>query len=96
MPVYSMTGYASAQSAAPAAAEGKPANARLGLEIRSVNSRFLDLTFKLADDLRAYEPQLRELLAQNGGARVHATLGAFADFLLQRDEAADSAAGGLN
>jgi uncharacterized protein YicC (UPF0701 family) len=44
MPVYSMTGYASAQrSAAPAGtgAEAKaPAANRLGLEIRSVNSRF--------------------------------------------------------
>ena len=52
MPVYSMTGYASAQqSAAPGAArpEAKAAGAgRLGLEIRSVNSRFLDLTFRLS------------------------------------------------
>jgi uncharacterized protein (TIGR00255 family) len=67
MAVYSMTGYASAQqSPAPAAAgtEGKgPGAARLGLEIRSVNSRFLDLSFRLADDLRASEPQLRELLS---------------------------------
>lgn len=67
MPVYSMTGYASAQhSNAPAAAgpEGKPAGAtRLGLEMRSVNSRFLDLSFRLADDLRAHEPALRELLS---------------------------------
>lgn len=68
MPVYSMTGYASAQqSPAPGAAghEGRPpgANSRLGLEIRSVNSRFLDLSFRLADELRAHEPALRELLA---------------------------------
>ncbi|MBI5278600.1 MAG: YicC family protein [Burkholderiales bacterium] len=66
MPVYSMTGYASAQQTpAPAPGhEGKPAPAsRIGLEIRSVNSRFLDLSFRLADDLRAYEPQLRELLS---------------------------------
>ena len=63
MAVYSMTGYASAQhSPAPATGrEGPPA--RLGLEIRSVNSRFLDLSFRLADDLRACEPQLRELIA---------------------------------
>jgi uncharacterized protein (TIGR00255 family) len=68
MPVYSMTGYASAQqSPAPGAAgyEGKPpgAHSRVGLEIRSVNSRFLDLSFRLADELRAHEPALRELLA---------------------------------
>src|SRR5215208_6161120 len=66
MPVYSMTGYASAQkSAAQAAAsqEGKAAAAsRLGLEIRSVNSRFLDLTFRLPVELRQHEPVLREML----------------------------------
>jgi uncharacterized protein (TIGR00255 family) len=66
MPVYSMTGYASAQhSAAPAAAtaDAKAAGAaRLGLEIRSVNSRFLDLAFRLSDELRPHEPALRELL----------------------------------
>jgi len=64
MPVYSMTGYASAQhSTAPTSAdsENKAAPAsRLGLEIRSVNSRFLDLTLKLPDDLRQFEPVLRE------------------------------------
>ncbi len=65
MPVYSMTGYASAQQGTQAAknAEGVSANpAQLGLEIRSVNSRFLDLTFRLPEELRAFEPALRELL----------------------------------
>jgi uncharacterized protein (TIGR00255 family) len=37
---------------------------RLGIEIRSVNSRFLDLSFRLADELRACEPALRELLTR--------------------------------
>ena len=37
-------------------------NARLGLEIRSVNSRFLDLAFRLPDEMRQAEPALRELL----------------------------------
>ena len=66
MAVYSMTGYASAQRSAAPAGSGadarSPAAQRLGLEIRSVNSRFLDLTFKLPDDLRPHEPALRELL----------------------------------
>ena len=66
MSVYSMTGYASAQSTAPRAAEGSDleasASARLGVEIRSVNSRFLDLAFRLPDELRQSEPALRELL----------------------------------
>ncbi len=63
MPVYSMTGYASAQSTGTegAAGEDRPA-ARLGVEIRSVNSRFLDLSFRLAEELRQHEPALRELL----------------------------------
>jgi len=61
-----MTGYASAQhsSARPSSeAESKSAPpSHLGLEIRSVNSRFLDLSFKLPEELRQYEPVLRELL----------------------------------
>ncbi len=62
MAVYSMTGYATAQSEGPAGADGGDAKTGLGLEIRSVNSRFLDLTFKLPDDLRGTEPALRDLL----------------------------------
>jgi len=66
MAVYSMTGYATAQTGGAAAthASESPRDAKpgLGIEIRSVNSRFLDLTFKLADDLRGTEPALRELL----------------------------------
>jgi uncharacterized protein (TIGR00255 family) len=66
MPVYSMTGYASAQQNAAqtssnADARGAPAS-RLGLEIRSVNSRFLDLTFRLSEELRQHEPVLREMI----------------------------------
>ncbi len=61
-----MTGYASAQESAATAGtspEGKGvAVGRLGLEIRSVNSRFLDLSFRLSEELRQYEPALRELL----------------------------------
>ena len=66
MSVYSMTGYASVQhsSARPSSeTESKSAPpSHLGLEIRSVNSRFLDLSFKLPEELRQYEPMLRELL----------------------------------
>lgn len=66
MAVYSMTGYATAHLGGPATAtNAEPARdpkPGLGLEIRSVNSRFLDLTFKLPDDLRGSEPALRELL----------------------------------
>jgi len=66
MPVYSMTGYASGQNG-PAGnhtdADARPGSTvRLGVEIRSVNSRFLDLSFKLPEELRQHEPALRELL----------------------------------
>jgi len=81
MPVYSMTGYASAQQTAgqgvPAAdAKAAPAS-RLGLEIRSVNSRFLDLSFRLSDEFRQHEPALRELIAgklKRGKVEVRAAL----------------------
>lgn len=70
MAVYSMTGYATAQQGGPAASPGsestRDVQPSLGVEIRSVNSRFLDLAFKLPDELRGAEPALRELL----GARL--------------------------
>ncbi len=52
MPVYSMTGYATVQSTSLASssvdapADTAPSGS-MGLEVRAVNSRFLDLTFKL-------------------------------------------------
>ena len=69
MPVYSMTGYASVQSSAPATESSTDTAAspavRFGLEIRSVNSRFLDLRFRLPDELRHTEPALREHITQH-------------------------------
>ena len=63
MPVYSMTGYASTLARTPAQAPDKPEDeAALSVEIRSVNGRFLDLGFKLPEELRGTEPALRELL----------------------------------
>ncbi len=64
MPVYSMTGYATATSQPPGAdASATSASPGLGMEIRSVNSRFLDLGFRLSDELRPNEPGLREAIA---------------------------------
>ena len=63
MPIHSMTGYASAQAQlAPEANAAAQTAWRLGLEIRSVNSRFLDLSFKMPDELRAHETQMREIV----------------------------------
>ncbi len=74
MPVYSMTGYASATAGAAETAISTPAaepslarstapsHASVSVELRSVNGRFLDLNLRLPDDLRSLEPALRELL----------------------------------
>lgn len=58
-----MTGYASAQTTLELGSDSQ--GARLGLEIRSVNSRFLDVSFRLPDELRQHEPALRELIGQH-------------------------------
>ena len=68
MSVYSMTGYAAVQSTTHVAVQSQVSttsrsDVRLGLEIRSVNSRFLDLAFRLPDELRQLEPALREVLS---------------------------------
>jgi len=75
-----MTGYASAQhstgTATPESDVKVPAG-QLGLEIRSVNSRFLDLSFRLPEDLRQFEPALRDLLVgslKRGKVEVRASI----------------------
>jgi len=69
-----MTGYANASASpvAPAAAalherrgdarSAPPAAPRIGVELRSVNGRFLDIALRLPDEYRSLEPALRELL----------------------------------
>lgn len=52
---YSMTGFA--------ALEKSIQNATLLLELRAVNSRYLDLHFKLDENLRGFEPAIRELIS---------------------------------
>lgn len=52
--IYSMTGYA--------VASAETARGTLSLELRSVNSRFLDMQFRVADELRTLEPALREMI----------------------------------
>jgi uncharacterized protein (TIGR00255 family) len=96
MAVYSMTGYATAHSggsSAPASSEaGRDPQAGVGVEIRSVNSRFLDLTFKLPDDLRATEPALRELLGsrlKRGKVEVRAWIEGRADTVPRQPSALD-------
>ena len=67
MAVYSMTGYASASSQPSASPEiggvsATHSKASVSVELRSVNGRFLDLGFRMPEDLRGLEPALRELL----------------------------------
>ena len=52
---YSMTGFA--------ALEKPIVNATLLLELRAVNSRYLDLHFKLDENLRGFEPTIRDLIS---------------------------------
>jgi uncharacterized protein (TIGR00255 family) len=94
MAVYSMTGYASAQQSAAQTAASQEAKgtaaSRLGIEIRSVNSRFLDLSFRLSEELRQHEPALRELIARKlkrGKVEVRAALETGAGDLLREPTA---------
>ncbi len=64
MPVYSMTGYASASSQARTEGENSTnVTSGVSVEIRSVNGRFLDLSLRMPEELRGLEPALRELVA---------------------------------
>ena len=56
--ILSMTGYAAVARELPGRS--------VSFEIKSVNGRFLDLQFRLPDELRGIEPALREML----GARI--------------------------
>ncbi|WP_109477978.1 YicC/YloC family endoribonuclease [Paraburkholderia sp. C35] len=58
--IYSMTGYASATREL-AAASGT-GGVSVSVELRTVNSRFLDLNFRMPEDVRVCEPTLREML----------------------------------
>ena len=57
--ISSMTGYAAATRELPIAS--------LAAEVKSVNSRFLDVQFRLPDELRLVEPALRELIQARVG-----------------------------
>lgn len=53
--IYSMTGYAALSREFPGGA--------VAIELRSVNHRYLDIGFRMPDELRPFEPPLRELIA---------------------------------
>ncbi len=69
--IYSMTGYAAVARELPWGA--------LGLELRSVNHRYLDVSMRIPDELRALEPALRETIVaklQRGKVECRVQLGA--------------------
>jgi uncharacterized protein (TIGR00255 family) len=73
-----MTGFAGAAFATPLGAAS--------IELKSVNSRFLDLTLKIADELRQFEALIREKIAARiARGKVECRLS------LQRSAAADAA-----
>ena len=57
--IHSMTGYASKTRDLPGGS--------LSLELKSVNSRFLDIHFRVCDELRMAEPALREAISARVG-----------------------------
>ena len=76
--IQSMTGYAAVTRELPQGA--------LTLDLRSVNSRFLDLQFRISEDLRAVEPLLRELIgAALTRGKIDCRLGFSAATLAQKD-----------
>jgi uncharacterized protein (TIGR00255 family) len=77
--IRSMTGYAAVARELP--------RGTLALELRSVNSRFLDIAFRVADELRATEPALREAITQAVGRGKVDCRAAFNALPLARGEA---------
>ena len=52
--IYSMTGYATVSE--------ELTLGTLSVEVRSVNHRYLDIQFRLPDEMRSFEPAMRESL----------------------------------
>lgn len=66
--IYSMTGYAALSQELP--------QGTLNLELKTVNHRYLDLAFRVHDELRALEAPMRELIgARLGRGKVDCRLG---------------------
>ena len=83
MPVYSMTGYATATVGGRSGADSGPAGTpAVTVELRSVNGRFLDVALRLPDELRGLEPALRDAVAgafRRGKIELRLTAGRDAD-----------------
>jgi len=82
--VKSMTGYAAVTRELP--------RGLLQLELKSVNGRYLDIQFRMSEDLRAAEPQLRELVSASVSRGKVDCRASFAATPLARDGARVDAA----
>lgn len=81
---YSMTGFA--------ALEKPIVNATLLLELRAVNSRYLDLHFKLDENLRGFEPTIRDLIsAQLNRGKIECKVNLIQRTQLSQEAALDGA-----
>lgn len=83
-----MTGFASA-SASPVT-DGDTTAPSVTVEVRTVNSRFLDIAFRLPDELRQTEPALRERLTaalRRGKVELRAAVGRGSDDALPQPAA---------
>ena len=81
---YSMTGFA--------ALEKPIVNATLLLELRAVNSRYLDLHFKLDENLRGFEPTIRDLIsAQLNRGKIECRVNLIQRTQLSQEAALDGA-----
>jgi uncharacterized protein (TIGR00255 family) len=61
--IQSMTGFAQVVNRVSLGSDSTNENATLLVELKSVNSRYLDLTFKVPDELRHFESSLREQIS---------------------------------
>ncbi|MCZ7566712.1 MAG: YicC family protein [Burkholderiales bacterium] len=81
--VRSMTGYAALTRELP--------HGLLQLELKSVNGRYLDIQFRMTEELRAAEPQLRELVsARVSRGKVDCRLSFAAKPLAREDVSVDA------
>lgn len=75
-----------------AALEKPIVNATLLLELRAVNSRYLDLHFKLDENLRGFEPTIRELIsAQLNRGKIECKVNLIQRTQLSQEAALDGA-----
>jgi len=77
--IYSMTGYANVTREVPIGADSAESVTSISVELRTVNARFLDLNFRIPEEIRAIEPALREMFTQKLTTSLIGKLNSFAN-----------------